>query len=73
MIIKKINIILITMFLFGLFPFVHMNAQSRSVINEGVDNYEEGKFDEAEKNFKTSIDDKFETYEGHFNLGDALY
>ena len=48
-------------------------GQSRSVINKGVDKYEEGNFTEAEKNFKESIDDKFENYEGHFNLGDALY
>ena len=72
---KKINIkfLLLTISIVGSLTVTQMNSQSRSVINEGVDKYEEGNFVEAEKNFQSSIDDKFENFEGHFNLGDALY
>ncbi len=50
-----------------------MYSQSRSTINEGVDKYEKGDFVGASENFQKSIDEKFENYKGHFNLGDALY
>ncbi len=48
-------------------------SQTRSTINEGVDKYEKGDFAGASENFQKSIDEKFENYKGHFNLGDALY
>ncbi len=48
-------------------------SQTRSTINDGVDKYEKGDFVGASENFKKSIDEKFENYKGHFNLGDALY
>ena len=47
--------------------------QTRSTINGGVDKYEKGDFAGASDNFQKSIDEKFENYKGHFNLGDALY
>jgi len=48
-------------------------SQDRSTINNGVDKYEKNDFTGATENFQKSIDEKFENYEGHFNLGDALY
>ncbi len=48
-------------------------SQTRSTINGGVDKYEKGDFAGASENFQRSIDEKFENYKGHFNLGDALY
>lgn len=48
-------------------------SQTRSTINNGVDKYEKGDFVGASENFQKSIDEKFENYKGHFNLGDALY
>ena len=48
-------------------------SQTRTTINGGVDKYEEGDFVGASENFQRSIDEKFENYKGHFNLGDALY
>ncbi len=48
-------------------------SQTRSTINDGVDKYEKGDFAGASENFQKSIDEKFENYKGHFNLGDALY
>ncbi len=48
-------------------------SQTRSIINDGVDKYEKGDFAGASEKFQKSIDEKFENYKGHFNLGDALY
>jgi len=47
--------------------------QTRSTLNNGVDKYEKGDFVGASENFKKSVDEKFENFKGHFNLGDALY
>ena len=53
---------------------VTLSAQSkRSLINDGVDLYKNNKFADAESNFKKGLEKDFETFEGHFNLGDALY
>lgn len=49
-------------------------AQSaRSMINEGVDQYNKENYADAEVNFKKGLDENFESFEGHFNMGDALY
>ncbi len=45
----------------------------RSKINSGVDNYENGKYADAEVNFKKGLEENMESFEGHFNLGDAYY
>ena len=51
-----------------------ISAQSsKSLINEGVDLYKDGKFPEAEVNFKKGLEKDTDTFEGHFNLGDAYY
>ncbi len=45
----------------------------RSLINEGVDLYKSGKYNEAGENFNKAINKEQEQFEGHFNLGDALF
>lgn len=68
---------MLKLFLFLLISFSvsnYINAQSkRSLINEGVDKYKSGNFTESENNFKKALDKDQELFEGHFNLGDALY
>ncbi|MFH1526103.1 MAG: tetratricopeptide repeat protein, partial [Bacteroidota bacterium] len=66
-------IILVFVFLLCSIPQI-LEAQSvRSLNNSGVDLYEKEKYSDAEVNFKKSIEKDFESFEGHFNLGDALY
>jgi tetratricopeptide (TPR) repeat protein len=49
-------------------------AQStRGLVNDGVDNYEENNFTEAEVNFKKGVESDLESFESRFNLGDAIY
>ncbi len=43
------------------------------MVNDGVDEYEENKFAEAEVNFKKGIESNVESFEPRFNLGDAIY
>ncbi len=51
-----------------------LNAQAtRGLVNDGVDEYEENKFAEAEVNFKKGIEADVENFESRFNLGDAIY
>lgn len=51
-----------------------LNGQSkRGLINDGVDLYKSGKYNEAGENFNKAINKEQEQFEGHFNLGDALY
>jgi tetratricopeptide (TPR) repeat protein len=51
-----------------------LNGQSlRGLVNDGVDEYEENKFAEAEVNFKKGIEANVESFEPRFNLGDAIY
>ncbi len=45
----------------------------RSLINDGVDQYKNEKFAEAEESFRKGLDKEYESFVGHFNLGDALY
>jgi tetratricopeptide (TPR) repeat protein len=51
-----------------------INAQStRGLVNDGVDNYEENNYAEAEVNFKKGVESDMENFESRFNLGDAIY
>lgn len=53
---------------------IALTAQSaRGLINEGVELYNEEKFAEAESKFMDGLNEEYETFEGHFNLGDAYY
>lgn len=51
-----------------------LQAQSlRGLVNDGVDEYDESKFAEAEVKFKKGIESNLESFESRFNLGDAIY
>lgn len=51
-----------------------LNGQSlRGLVNDGVDEYEENNFTEAEVKFKKGIETNVESFEPRFNLGDAIY
>ncbi len=65
-----LNIILLTFIVFGTSLF----AQSqRSLNNKGVEQYDKGKFADAEVNFKKSVDKNPKDFTTNFNLGDAYY
>lgn len=67
----KIQMIIIVMTV--LFPTLLFSQSLRGLINDGVDAYEKESFADAEINFRKGLDKEFESFEGHFNLGDALY
>jgi tetratricopeptide (TPR) repeat protein len=49
-------------------------AQSlRDHVNEGVENYNEENYPDAEVNFKKGVDKSTNNFEARFNLGDALF
>lgn len=50
-----------------------VSAQDRTLINDGVEKYNEGRFKDAEINFKKSLSESPESYIANFNLGDAYY
>ncbi len=59
---------------FSLFLNTLVFGQSaESLINDGVEKYKKEKFPEAEVNFKKGLEKNLESFEGHFNLGDAYY
>ena len=65
---------LILFCLFTLFSGIPIYAQStRSLVNEGVDLYNEQKFADAEVNFKKGTEESPNNFEAKFNLGDAYY
>jgi tetratricopeptide (TPR) repeat protein len=45
----------------------------RGLVNEGVENYNEGNFSDAEVNFKKGVEKSPESFEAKFNLGDAYF
>ncbi len=69
---KKINIHFLVFAILG--TSLSLSGQSlRSTINDGVDAYKKKDYTNAETKFRKGIDKEYETFEGHFNLGDALY
>jgi len=75
----KVKITNIKLYIGCLIAFIivfaaNTSAQSvRSLINDGVENYEQEKYSDSEVNFKKGLNEEYESFEGHFNLGDALY
>ena len=69
---KKLNITFI-LFAILLIALPTYAQSTRGLVNDGVDEYDENKFVEAEVNFRKGIENEIENYESHFNLGDALY
>jgi tetratricopeptide (TPR) repeat protein len=50
------------------------SAQSvRSLVHGGNDEYAEGKFTDAEVNYRKALEQEAELVQGHFNLGNALH
>ncbi len=45
----------------------------RGLVNDGVENYNEGNFSDAEVNFKKGVEKSPESFEAKFNLGDAFF
>ncbi|MCZ7611508.1 MAG: tetratricopeptide repeat protein [Ignavibacterium sp.] len=64
------KIILVLLLLFSFYGFAQSN---RSTLNQGVDKYEEKKFNEAEIDFRKVVENSPKSYEANFNLGDAYY
>jgi len=65
-------------FLFILLLFAVGSQESfsqslRGLVNDGVENYNEGNFSDAEVNFKKGIEKSPESFEAKFNLGDAFF
>src|SRR5665647_327810 len=46
---------------------------TRGLINDGVDQYHQKKYSDAEVNFKKGIEKMPDSFQGNFNLGDAYY
>ena len=61
------------MFLISFLFFVAVSYAQRGLINDGVDQYNQGKYPDAEVNFKKGLEKLPESFEAHFNLGDAYY
>ena len=63
------------------FPFFHdfshsgnIFAQStRSLVNNGVDLYDKGKFVDSEVEFKKGLEKSPDNFQANFNLGDSYY
>lgn len=56
-----------------LFALTVPTFAQRSEVNDGVDQYKEKNYADAEVNFKKGKEKSPENFEAHFNLGDALY
>ncbi len=60
--------------IFILLPFIQAYSQSTtSLINEGVDKYNEKEYGESEVNFLKGREKDPENFEAEFNLGDSYY
>ena len=56
------------------FAAVPAGAQSvRSLVHSGNDEYTEGKYTDAEVNYRKALEQEAELVQGHFNLGNALH
>ncbi len=55
------------------FTGLAFGQSERSLVNKGVDFYNKGKYSDAEVNFKKSLNENYDSFVGHFDLGDALY
>jgi len=68
------KIVLRILFFSALILCGNIYAQStRSLVNDGVDQYHQKKYSDAEVNFKKGIEKMPDSFQGNFNLGDAYY
>jgi tetratricopeptide (TPR) repeat protein len=71
--IKEMRLILILFFLIVIMPHSIFSQSLRGLVNDGVDQYKEGNFSDAEVNFKKGTDKAPDSFEAQFNLGDAYF
>lgn len=70
---NRILTIIILASILALFQ-INVSAQStRSLVNDGVELYNEKKYADAEVNFKKGSEESPQNFEAKFNLGDAYY
>lgn len=69
----KINSILFMLILFAVGSQESFSQSLRGLVNDGVENYNEGNFSDAEVNFKKGVEKSPESFEAKFNLGDAYF
>ncbi len=71
---KAKEILSISLILIGGVFVSNISAQSkRSLVNDGVDLYKLGKYNDAEVKFKKGLEKDPKMFQGHFNLGDTYY
>ena len=71
--ILKIISFLCMLILFAIGSQESFSQSLRGLVNEGVENYNEGNFSDAEVNFKKGVEKSPENVEAKFNLGDAYF
>ncbi len=69
---KHCSFLLFT-FYFLLFTLISFAQGERKHIREGNQQYDKNQYQDAEISYRKAIDKNNRTYEGAFNLGDALY
>ena len=57
----------------ALIPFLSPAQEATKLLRQGNSLYEQGKFKDAEKNYRKSLEMDKESMKGRFNLGDAVY
>jgi tetratricopeptide (TPR) repeat protein len=70
---KRVSNVFIISSLVAIFSINLFSQSTRSLVNSGVDLYNEQKFTDAEVNFKKGVENSPENFEAKFNLGDAYY
>ncbi len=69
----KFIFVLFMLILFAVGSQESFSQSLRGLVNEGVENYNEGNFSDAEVNFKKGVEKSPESFEAKFNLGDAFF
>ena len=65
--------ILSLVFAFIMITLMTMAQGERKYIRQGNKDYSNGEFNESEIQYRKALDKEINSYEGNFNLGDALY
>ena len=68
-----ITSVLFMVILFAIGSQESYSQSLRGLVNDGVENYNEGNFSDAEVNFKKGVEKSPESFEAKFNLGDAYF
>ena len=68
-----ITSVLFMVILFAIGSQESYSQSLRGLVNDGVENYNEGNFSDAEVNFKKGVEKSPESFEAKFNLGDAFF